>query len=450
MTAPRAQRLGGPLPVVRIVVPRLADDGERDKIWEFCRRYWAEQLPDIELVESDHKGDGPFNRSAAINVGAQGEWDALVILDADVILDPEPVREAVRFAAEEGLMVLPFERRRMLNASGTQRILQGHRGSWSRWIASTEYGRVSCCIVVPRALWEVVRGFDERFEGWGGEDEAFYFACRESAGVARLNGDLWHLHHAPSKFQTRCCPTYRQALALSLRYGRSHGEAMRRLLAEERSPDATALVVLTTGRDTLAATLASAEESLSGLIGRRLIVVDGSAATAERIAGQHHAWDVERVDGGNYPAAMSAAIDRALGCGQPWIFWLEDDFTFNAPVDISELQAMMQGEPRLAQLALLRQPWFQHEVAAGGVFAAKPGAYTQRKGFVEHQDHWTQNPMLTRRALLASFEWPKGPSSEKRFGDAIYASGLVSGYLGALKDPPRVTHIGIERAGSRY
>lgn len=437
---------------VRAVVPRLNDGGPRDRIWKFCRRYWRQELPEVELIEGHHEGDGPFNRSAAINRAAEGEWEVLVILDADVIVDAGLVMAAAERAAETGSLVLPFERRRMLSVTGTRQILNGYRGSWNRWIAHTERDRVSCCVVVPRALWEAVNRFDERFEGWGGEDEAFYAACRMLGGAERLGGEVWHLHHRPSPHHNHGTPLYRQALQLTHRYkGIDCAAGMRKLLDEPRTTEQIALVALTTGeRDTLAPAITSAEENLQGPIGRRLLCVDALAHRVAALAKLYPGWDVVQANGGSYSKTMGLATSYAIGSGQPWIFWLEDDFTFNQPVGLTEMQALMDREPQLAQLALLRQAWFPHEIDAGGVFAAKPDAYTQREGFVEHQDHWTQNPMLMRRSVLASATWPRGASSEKHFGKEIYAMGLTSGYVGALTDDPLVTHIGTDRAGTGY
>lgn len=437
---------------IRAAVPRLEDHGHRDRLWRFCHRYWRKELPDMEIVEGHHKSDRPFNRSASINRAADGDWDVLVILDSDVIVDPGQITTGAELAARTGKLVLPFERRQMLNRQGTQKILSGYMGNWNRFVGHSERDRVSCCVIVPRSLWELVGGFDERFEGWGGEDEAFHAACREMAGVERTAGKVWHLHHRPSPFNHRESPTHRQALQLSLRYERAAGsEAMGRLLAEPRTPEQIAVVVLTNAkRDTLAVTIASAEEKLRGPVSRCLIVVDGSEETAAKVKAAHPTWDVEEVRGGNYVRATAAAVDRAIGCGQPWVFFLEDDFTFNQTVDLANLRAVMERNPELGQLALLRQPWYRHETEAGGLFAAKPDAYRQRDGFVEHQDHWTHNPMLVRREVLASFKWPKGPGSEKRFGDAVYATGLRTGVLGTLDDPPLVTHNGYEQAGHGY
>lgn len=437
----------------RIIVPRLADRGERDRLWAYCRRHWQTELPALEIFEGHHEGDGPFNRSAAINRAAEGDWDFAVILDSDTILDAEQVIAGIEDAEETGCLVLPYKLRNMLSKAGTRRILGGYRGSWESMIANRESNRVSCCVIVPRALWDAVGGFDERFEGWGGEDEAFHLACAALGGVRRLDGANWHLHHAASPHNNTGSPLHRQALRLTQRYeaaARSEFE-MRRLLAEPRTPDQVAVVALTNGkRDTLARTIASAEGSLSGPIGRRLICVDGSRREVEGVEDAHPGWDVEQVRGASYPRAVAGAIEKAIGCGQPWIFWLEDDFTFEGPVDLGEMQEIAEREG-LAQLALMRQPWYEHEIEAGGVIAADPDAFAQRDGFVQHSAYWTMNPMLTRRSLLAEHRWPQGGGSEQRFGRVVFADPRVrAGILGAIEDAPRVEHIGLEQAGRGY
>ena len=440
----------------RIVVPRLDDGGERDRLWGYCRRHWEAELPALEIFEGHHEGDGPFNRAAAINRAAEGQWDFAVILDSDTIIDGEQVISGIELAEETGALVLPYKLRNLLSKAGTREILAGYVGSWESWVTARERDRVSCCVIVPRALWEAVGGFDERFEGWGGEDEAFYAACRAIGGVRRLDGANWHLHHAGSPHHNRTSPLYRQALRLAQRYkqvGANEFE-MQRLLAEPRSPDQVAVVVLTTGdRETLMATLASADENLVGPIGRRLICVDGSRPRVEAVEDldlDWTRWDTVQIRGGGYPKAVAAALEQALGCGQPWILWLEDDFTFNEPIDLCEMQELVEQHD-LAQLSLMRQPWYEPEIEAGGVIAANPAAFTQREGYVEHAAYWTMNPMLTRRSLLAEHRWPQGRRSELRFGHSVFADPRVrAGILGSVEDAPRVEHIGLERAGKGY
>ena len=52
------------------------------------------------------------------------------------------------------------------------------------------------CILNKKAF-ELSGGWDERFEGWGGEDEAFSVVCRKHPGISFLqtNDTLYHLEH---------------------------------------------------------------------------------------------------------------------------------------------------------------------------------------------------------------------------------------------------------------
>ncbi|MCU1500578.1 MAG: hypothetical protein JWM47_4531 [Acidimicrobiales bacterium] len=435
---------------VRIVVPRRPDGGWRDRLWEYCRAYWAEQLP--WPIEEGHHDQGPFSRAAAINRGAQGDWDVLVILDGDIIGDPQLVREAVDVAAKTGQLVLPYHRRRLLGRGGTRRIvLRGYEGPWESFV-SVDEGRkhYSSIVCVPRALWDHVGGFDERYEGWGGEDDAFHAACKViGGGFERLRGDVWHLWHPPSDHRSWDDPLYKQALALTQRYWRARTpDQMQRLLSEDRGHDQVIVVCLTNGaRDTLTATLASAEEMLDGPIGRRVIANDSGRPIVV------DGWEDVRIGkGSGYTRATAAALTLASESGQPWVFFLEDDFTFNEPIDLTDMQRLMGAHPELVQLSLKRQPWYDYEVTAGGIIEVKPEQFTQRPGYVEHRYYWAQNPMLCRRALLAQHPWPQCPGSERAFGNLIFEAdpSHVAGIYGRIEDPPRVTHHGVERAGAHY
>lgn len=182
---------------VVVLVPWRSDGGWRDRLWEFCRSVWTAEhsWPVFEGVSPD----GPFNRSAAVNDAATqaGDWDVAVILDTDVLVDPDAVREAVERADETGRLVITHSRRIDVNRVGTQQILtRGRvlvRPGWRQnvWAESE-----SSCVAVSRRLWDRVGGFDERFRGWGYEDSAFRIACELVAGEAiKLPGDVLHLWH---------------------------------------------------------------------------------------------------------------------------------------------------------------------------------------------------------------------------------------------------------------
>lgn len=442
-------------PVVRLIVPRRRDGGHRDRVWDFCKRYWTATRPKWRIVEGDHD-EGPFNRAAAINRAARGRWDVAVILDADTLLDAEAIDSAIEQTLDTKAVSLPFSHRLLLSARGTERVLAGEE-HWDRWVESVQrpndrYRYISGSLVVPRCLWDAVGGFDERFCGWGGEDDAFFAACTVLSGhdarTSRIPGKAWHLWHQTSPWMDRNSALYRMARALAERYLRADVKQMLELLEEPRTPEQVVLVCLTTGkRATLDKTLASTEAKLHGPIGRRLLLVD-----AERTRLSPKGWDVEPLGASRgYSAAMARATQRAIGSGQPWIFWLEDDFTFNRKVDLERMQATMDAYPDLAQLVLLRQPWYEPEIAAGSVLADPRYTFAQRDGHVVHRAYWSMNPMLTRREVLARHEWPQMPGSEARFARRIFTDETAKvAYWGKRSGKPWVHHIGHEPAGSRY
>lgn len=435
------------LPKVCVLVPRREDHGHRDRLWRHCRAEWEKFG---YLIVEGHHCEGAFNRSAAINAAARKTRDAdiFVIIDGDV-LPPARVVEGVELALSTQKLVLPYSERQMVNPVGTRMVLDEDCTDPSGNCAP-DRNRNFCSgvVIVPRVLFEAVGGFDERFTQWGGEDEAAFAACKWTAGVERLTGPLYHLHHEWSETREYHSGLYRLVQQLARRYTSvASAEEMTQLLAEPRTSDQIVLMCLTNGkRDTLAKTIDAADRMLSGPIGRKIIVGDNCSPVFD-------GWDTVRVKGGTYIKAVTAAIDVAIGSGQRWIFWLEDDFTIDRPVDLAELQAVMLSEPRLAQIGLQRQPWYEEELAAGGMIQARQRLgqrFTQREGWVQHSAWWTMNPMLTTREFFALHPWPKHPGSENRFYRGIVDKDPIPlfGIWGQIDDPPICTHIGVERASS--
>lgn len=443
------------------LVPRLADRGERDRLWRFCKRYWAEQLPELLVVEGHDETPGPFNRSAALNRAANGEWDAAVILDADTILDAAQIRKGTELAGKSGHLVLPFADRCLLSRQGTRRILDGHRGSWDRFVQARQkptdpYVYISGCQIVPRQLWEDIGGFDERFESYGGEDDAFHAASvaltAHDARDSRLEGTAWHLWHRPSP-EARNRPARALVKALAERYTScaDSERRMRALLAEPRSPDQVVVSVLTCpGRDTLEQTIASLDEQLEGPVGRKIICVDAEEPDFDPFPG----WEtIPMGESRGYAHAMRRCQHIEMGSGQPWVLHVEDDVLLNQPLDLREMQWVMEDNPDLAQVSLKRQPWHEEELEAGDMLGWRsPESFDVREGVVAHRSFWAATISLTRRRFLAEHPWPLEGDSERRFGNRLFRQNpqVHAGVLGGLEDLPRITHTGHERAGVGY
>lgn len=129
---------------------------------------------------------------------------------------------------------------------------------------------------------------------------------------------------------------------------------------------------------------------------------------------------------------------------EPWVFHLEEDFTFDRPVDLTDLVEVLAGDETLDQIALLRHPFFPREHRAGSIIAEHPDAYTDAGTHLAHQLVFTTNPSVYRRDLCHA-GWPQQSSSEKAFTRARVADGRHFAYWG--QGEPWVTHIGDQRHG---
>ena len=208
-TLPSFATFRKPIPVL---VPRRADHGLRDMLWEHLRlTYWPFlREPCCEVIEGTHT-IGPFNRSAALNAAAHaaGDWELAIIADSDSWVDPLQLRDAVALARRSGRLVVAFDHVLELTQDATSILLRRHGPIRVQPGYSTERVRTeaqdpttvqSTMLVVPRAVWDAVGGFDERFAGWGCEDNAFWRACELLTGSPlRVPGPAYHLWHPTSK-----------------------------------------------------------------------------------------------------------------------------------------------------------------------------------------------------------------------------------------------------------
>ena len=224
-----------------MLVPRRADNGWRDELWRYCRRWW--EAAGFEIIEGHHDEGGWFNRSVALNRAARdaGDWDAAFLCDSDLICHPETVRKAAVRAVNEHRLVYPFNAYLYVNEFGTKDIVKGGRGFsrsyWKRWVQFRVSGQDGFALAVPvisRELWDRIGGMDERFTGWAPEDHAMYIAATTLGGPAlRLDGGLWHLwhptHDRPAEDSDVAAHNYR----IFAQYQEAAGDvpAMRRLIA---------------------------------------------------------------------------------------------------------------------------------------------------------------------------------------------------------------------------
>jgi hypothetical protein len=519
------------------LVPRREDNGHRDKVWQYARARWERYFPDIPIVEGHHPADeGAFNRSRAVNraADAAGAWDLGIVIDSDVMLKVSQARAAIERAADTGKVTWGHRRWRGISEAWTNRIVADRRDLGPELDATdidvlverTNPVSWSCFQVFPRAVWDDMGGFDERFVGWGYEDMAVQSLVVGLYGHERIEGDVIHLWHPRSEERivkgepaTTATADYNR----NARWGRRYMVATRRLgfhdrleaadaaemerdinnllrddekVAKRQSRDerkpfdgwwptleelrdgakafraqaskaaepTVALIVRTGGeadkwperREYLRQSLASLMANVKGPIAQRVIYADWNPEIRpelDAIAREHGFYVVGPASHVGYIRAMQELwryIDRRTTA--PYIFSVEDDFTYRQPVDLVPMIATLRENPHLRQLALLRAPYYPREHEAGGVLASLKTPVELRNHrpfpFVEHRDHFTANPSLFHRSLVQT-PWPSGESSERRFGDLVLKDKRAAfAYWG--DGTPAIDHIGETRAANVY
>jgi hypothetical protein len=199
--------------------------------FEATRAWYRANLPEA-TVQTVDSGDVPFNLARCRNVGmaAVASPDEVVIIgDADTIPEIGPLLEAIRDAAADGLVHLPYDHYQWLGAAGTASFFEGT--DLPAIDATLVIGACSGVYVTTARTWATHGGQDERFRGWGFEDSAWYAAHTTLLGTppARHRGNVYALHH---ETQLREGEQYEANAALRERYREAEAspEAMRALV----------------------------------------------------------------------------------------------------------------------------------------------------------------------------------------------------------------------------
>lgn len=212
------------------LIPFRADLGHRDRLWDHLKtNYWSD-LPYPVIV--GHHDEGPFNRSKAVNTAARsaGDWDVAIIADSDTWVPIPQLTEAVRMAGAIKRLVAAFTAVVELDGRCTGQILSGQLDFLTLGVdcvRSADLATQSSMIAVPRELWNNIGGFDEKFCGWGGEDNAFWRAATILGGrPQRIDGYAYHLWHQPAITTSKRSsdPGYRQNLVRWNRYRTARSE----------------------------------------------------------------------------------------------------------------------------------------------------------------------------------------------------------------------------------
>lgn len=165
------------------------------------------RLPDVVRELADQTvlayNPGPFNKGWAANLAVDLTDEATIcVLDADYVLVRDALVWAVR-DAQGAAVAFPHTDAVWLDAVSTARIA---RLSTQDGFTVAQVGPSTCtgyvlrdtlglCVVVRREAFDAVDGFDERFEGWGDEDNDLVRRLADLGPVVRSAAVGMHLDH---------------------------------------------------------------------------------------------------------------------------------------------------------------------------------------------------------------------------------------------------------------
>lgn len=231
---PRPERPAGTGALVSVIVPmRDRDRGQRLRNLVACLRAVADQdfgagAAQVTVVETDtyprcrdliepltdrylhaYKA-GAFNKSWAVNLGLRaagvpgepGTPPITCVLDADILVDRWFLtRNARRFDDPAHHAHLPFRWMISLDGPSTERAI-GHRiGSGAAEVSLADLRGLRLreppggCLWARTEVLHRIGGFDERYEGWGGEDDDVTARLGQAVTLARFEDPLLHLDH---------------------------------------------------------------------------------------------------------------------------------------------------------------------------------------------------------------------------------------------------------------
>ncbi|WP_051633787.1 glycosyltransferase family 2 protein [Bacillus sp. UNC41MFS5] len=224
---------------VSIIIPFQTDNGPREAAFKWLVKYYSIVMPKAEIVIGTIN-ENDVNKAKAVNMAAKkATRDIFVILDADIVVTREIIEESIKLL-DKAAWVVPFTKiydvpyeltRNLLKTEPTGPIdINKEKCNKVNWLYNGFAGKIN---IIPRKNFEAVGGFDERFIGWGGEDDAFSHAVNTICGYfVNYKGSIFHLWHPSSSYHSN--PNSKANIALLNRYIEASGnkEETMRIISE--------------------------------------------------------------------------------------------------------------------------------------------------------------------------------------------------------------------------
>lgn len=220
-------------------------------------------------------------------------------------------------------------------------------------------------------------------------------------------------------------------------------------------------ITLTNGRrDLISQSRNSWYEKIDGKVDREIIVDDsGDHEYQQWLKDTYPSAEVIPVADTpqGFTEAVAKCFEIAISTGSEYILHTEDDFILNYTLSISDIISILESNPKLTQVALQRQIWFEVEKIAPTLIQALMHGNEDRfekknfngMDYMENTWCYTTNPHIYPIST-AKMGWVKENGSEAKFGDKLFSIGLKASFYGNEYKDEYVTHIGHYRLGAGY
>lgn len=204
----------GKQPKISLLVPFRADTPARTEALRWLRKYWKCALPEAEFIVGFSQRDVFCKTEAFNNAARKARGKVLVLLDADAYIDADTINLCADRILEEldnHLWFVPYRRLYRLTKAATDLILESDPCDPLLvsdppplgWVEEDHMDKAgyghrygAMVMIIPREALDVIGCFDERFQGWGGEDVALLRALDTLYGKHKtINGPVFHFWH---------------------------------------------------------------------------------------------------------------------------------------------------------------------------------------------------------------------------------------------------------------
>ena len=188
-----------------VIIPFKSDKIDRNRNFNWIYERTKKILPGAEIIigVDDRNTTGTFNKSMAINDAVKKSTKGIILLlDADAFIDASGFEEGYELI-KRNPMVIAQNEVNCLDKEFSQKLVSLNVDikveDFAKLQPKVSYKckTVTLAIFFHKANFNKMSGFDERFIGWGCEDDAFYLAhCTLFGPITTTNNPAYHIYHS--------------------------------------------------------------------------------------------------------------------------------------------------------------------------------------------------------------------------------------------------------------